>query len=288
MTDQAKLRPAKRSLLRFKLSHLFGCFLVLGIVMGWLHSKLTRLRHQRESTARIREMGGSVGDGSRLGERPATVPSILHGLVGDDFFTTVRSVRFGPGSVDTQFAACVAGFQDVESICIIRAPTCPLSSLRRLGRLKDLNLFGSQVEDLAAISHLTELRSLVLSETNVVDVTAIQSLEQLKEVYLDRTRVRHVPPLSRLTGLRKLDISNTRVNSLRFLSGVDCLQKLWLSRTGVVDVSQLRSQRMLEYLDLKGTGVVDATPIQFLPNLKYLFMGDCPVSSLAPLPGSSF
>jgi len=178
--------------------------LVASLGMSWFAVRMQRARKQREVVAAIVEMGGRVtydyefdASGHYIPHPEPPGPAWLRKLLGDDFFTDVRSVRF----LGTHVKAA------------------ELIHLKGLTRLQRLYLSDTQVTDadLEHLKGLTNLHTLCLDGTRVTDA----GLECLKG----------------LTQLQRLDLWATGVTDagLEHLKGLTNLQSLCLEGTQVTD-----------------------------------------------------
>ncbi|MEM9066826.1 MAG: P-loop NTPase fold protein, partial [Planctomycetota bacterium] len=86
-----------------------------------------------------------------------------------------------------------------------------------------LDLSGSDITDVSALSGLTALQELYLSDTGVSDVSALSGLTALQTLSLGDTGVSDVSALSGLTALQTLSLGGTGVSDVSALSGLTAL-----------------------------------------------------------------
>ena len=103
----------------------------------------------------------------------------------------------------------------------------------------DLNLSGTQVSDISALSGLTALSRLYLTDTQVGDILALSDLTALSRLYLSGTPVSDISAVSGLTALTDLYLTDTQVGDISALSGLTALGGLYLSGTPVSDIPAL-------------------------------------------------
>jgi hypothetical protein len=149
--------------------------LILG---GWLGWTVHRARVQRAAVAVIERAGGQVlydwqwKDNAPIQGRP-WAPGWLVDRLGIDYFGHVTRVDL-----------VHRGRPEAESA---------LSSVERLGRLQDLCIHTSSVDDadLAHVTGLKDLRRLILYRTQVTDAGLgnLKGLARLNELVLNRTQV---------------------------------------------------------------------------------------------------
>ena len=108
-----------------------------------------------------------------------------------------------------------------------------------LTALTDLELSGTQVSDISALSGLTALSGLNLTDAYVSDISALSGLTALSRLDLRGTPVSDISALSGLTALSWLVLSGTPVSDISALSGLTALTNLSLTGTPVSNLSPL-------------------------------------------------
>ena len=83
------------------------------------------------------------------------------------------------------------------------------AELGDLTALENLELDGSYISDLSALSSLTSLRYLRINQNAVSDLSALSGLTRLESLTLNWNPVQDVSPLLSLTNLRYLDLGQT-------------------------------------------------------------------------------
>ena len=136
-----------------------------------------------------------------------------------------------------------------------------------LTALSSLDLWGTPVSDISALSGLTALSRLILRGTPVSDISALSGLTALSGLNLMGTQVSDISALSGLTALSRLYLWGTQVSDISALSGLTALSSLDLSGTPVSDISALSGLTALRVLDLTGTQVSDLSPVLPLTQL---------------------
>jgi hypothetical protein len=144
------------------------------------------------------------------------------------------------------------------------------SLLQRLTGLQSLNLFNTQVADLAPLKGLMALQTLDLGNTQVADLAQLKGLTALQTLDLHNTRVAELTALRDLTELRSLNLTDTRVADLGPLKDLTELQNLYLNGTEVADLGPLTGLTALQLLFLQGTKVADLAPLKDLTALQSL------------------
>lgn len=128
----------------------------------------------------------------------------------------VLELDFGSGSNYLDEAAKPAPFDNEKNRInplILRAIT-PIAGL---ANLQSLNLWNTQVSDLAPIAGLANLQFLDLRGTQVGDLTPIANLPNLQSLDLRSTQVRDLAPIANLANLQYLDLNNTPVTDASML-----------------------------------------------------------------------
>ena len=157
------------------------------------------------------------------------------------------------------------------------------NSIRKLTSLSELDLSGTQVSDISALSKLTSLSKLNLNDTEVSEISALSKLTSLSTLYLSGTQASDISALSKLTSLSELYLSGTQVSEISALSKLTSLSELDLSNTKVSDISALSKLTSLSKLDLSGTEVTDISALSKLTSLSELCLSSTEVSDISAL-----
>jgi hypothetical protein len=173
------LSPVKsrRRWLQYSLRTLLVVTTLCAVACSWLGVKLQQARRQREAVEVIVKLGGSVAydweydaNGLKLNAKPPGQGG-LPGLLGDDFFQTVR----------------------VVNLARTQATDASLEHLSGLRQVQYLTLGGTKVTDagMERLVGLSQLHWLFLDDTQVTDagLAHLECLSQLQRLILDGTKV---------------------------------------------------------------------------------------------------
>ena len=184
----------------FRLRTLLIAVLVLSLPLSWCAVRMEKARRQRDVVEMIERMGGYVGyDGRPIpafcpkvtGKRK---PTLLRGILGDDFFDTVVVVSFD-------------NYPSASLMPATRRVDLDDDDLRKVARLKHLQrigLQGANVTD-AGLEHLHGM-------------TSLEHLDLLNNMRVTDAGIEH---LGGLINLRWLSLEGTQVTS----EGVEKLQE---------------------------------------------------------------
>ena len=137
--------------------------------------------------------------------------------------------------------------------------------LRFLPDLRQLDLGGNKISNIASLASLTQLTSLNLRGNEITDVSSLSSLSDLTSLSLSENRVANIDGLGALTKLKSLDLyGNQKVADISPLAGLTNLTDLILSRNRIVDVSPLAGLTKLQTLTLDQNRIADFEPISSL------------------------
>jgi Leucine-rich repeat (LRR) protein len=118
-----------------------------------------------------------------------------------------------------------------------------LEPVKRLPRLRQLNLSGTGITDLAPLRDLKDVAFLDISHTEVTDVGPLRLWKNLSTLHASNTKIQNIDPLASLPALKELYLDDTGINDLHareFLSrNPGCLlvyktyhvQRWWLRLT---------------------------------------------------------
>ena len=137
--------------------------------------------------------------------------------------------------------------------------------LRLLPDLRQLDLGGNKINNIASLASVTRLTSLNLSGNEITDVSSLSSLSDLTSLSLSENRVANIDGLGALTKLKSLNLyGNSKVADISPLAGLINLTDLILSRNRIVDVSPLAGLTKLQTLTLDQNRIADFEPISSL------------------------
>ncbi|MEN6471774.1 MAG: leucine-rich repeat domain-containing protein [Clostridiaceae bacterium] len=206
----------------------------------------------------------------------------------------------------------IAGLSQLESLGLTSGDLTSgdLGALAGLTKLKELDLFGNQIDDLTPLSSLTSLEKLDLS-ANIIDgahmagkdpnkiyfITDVAPLAKLTNLTdLDLSLNKVLPDLSPLSGLTKLETLKIRglsyfIGNLKTVAGISSLKYLRVGLYGSTlsmltskDLAEISGMTGLESLDISGAKLVsDLSTLSGLTNLKYLDASLTAVKDLTPL-----
>ena len=158
-----------------------------------------------------------------------------------------------------------------------------LEPLKKLRRLKILDISNTSINDLTPIRNLSKLEKFDCSYTEVKSIEAIHYSLNLKELHIQNTGVTDLLPVRNFVRLEQLDCSNTGITDLEPVSETHSLKELICHNSGVDFVSPLKELAALEKLDLSNTRITTIEPLQDLENLKYLNVSNTLIDDLQPL-----
>ena len=111
--------------------------------------------------------------------------------------------------------------------------------------LKELELYGHQIRDLAPLAGLTHLTKLNLSSTGISDLKPLVGLINLQTLDLSARppfvegKIRDITPLAGMTELKKLYLENNHIRDITPLANLIRINKLYLQQNMIVDLKPL-------------------------------------------------
>ena len=160
-----------------------------------------------------------------------------------------------------------------------------LTGIQHAAHLEVLILWGNQIKDLTPLANLTKLRELGLAYNAVESVEPLAGLIQLQRLNLTINRVQDITPLANLVHLQGLYIRENLVTDITPLANLTNLTELTLSQNQVRDLNPLMNLTALEILQINMNAIVDITPLANLTNLTELTVSRNQVRDLNPLTG---
>ena len=91
----------------------------------------------------------------------------------------------------------------------------------RIDSIKNLNLWGNDLDDIGIVGQMQSLEVLSLSVNNISTLKDVQSCYNLKELYLRKNTI-------------------TDINEVRYLINLRKLRTLWLGENPIADIPKYR------------------------------------------------
>lgn len=182
-----------------------------------------------------------------------------------------------------------------------------LEPLRRLQKLKKLNIQNTRVSDLSPLRDNPEIHYLNISQTDVEDLTLLNQLKRIKVVYADDTKVVNIDGIH-APSLEQLYVDGTAIPDAaakKFLernptcllvfktpqlkAWWNTLPEPWLSvfkkqmGNSIVTRDQLHALVELESLTFSNTPISDLTPLLEFIRLTELHFSGTAMTSIAPV-----
>jgi len=281
-TNPMQASGAKRQCwCRFSLRFVLVAVFVIALGLAWLAARLQQARRQQAAVIAIHQLGGYVQyhnglDTCGVPATPATPPSWIRRVGGDDFFDRVQCVklqrahdlkfiliaRIDPSRKGTQqceqtgpwnrenvlaLGPHFEALRDLESISFrdTAMPRDSLAAIANLSKLRSLDLHQTRITsaDLKDLKNLTRLERLVLRRTRIRDdgLAHLRGMDRLLELSLGSTAIGDagLEKIVHLTELRWLNLENTQVTDkgISHLRNLTKLHTLYLGLTKVSDAS---------------------------------------------------
>ena len=114
-------------------------------------------------------------------------------------------------------------------------------------RLKRLEAWRRDINDLTGIQHAAHLEVLILWGNQIKDLTPLANLTKLKELGLAYNAVESVEPLAGLIQLQRLNLTINRVQDITPLANLIHLRRLYIRDNLVTDITPLQGLNLIEF-----------------------------------------
>jgi hypothetical protein len=158
-----------------------------------------------------------------------------------NIFMKAIDIKTHPGPLELQRIADITAIDLEQSITLES-----LEPLKKLYRLKELRMNGTQMADLSPISDMQTIEVLVISNNPVESLQQVAGLNQLKHLELQNTPVDDLEPLTGLIHLEILDMAGTQIKKLDELQTLTNLKQLSVFNTSIKSLSPLESLSSLK------------------------------------------
>ena len=208
---------------------------------------------------------GSMDDDSQLPDLPLTDLSDLK------YFINLRELDLSGNQKITSLDPLknLTGLETLTMEYMGSDALAGLSPLADMASLRELNLYGSYVDDTGFLSELKSLETLNLFVKDANALAPLAGLARLTslDVYADREVALDLSPLAGLTGLTRLNLSACKTAGISPLRGLTNLTFLSLSNCLVTDISPLSGLTALTELHLNSNQIADISPLAGLTRI---------------------
>ncbi len=151
-----------------------------------------------------------------------------------------------------------------------------LKALSYFSNLKELDLSGTQIENLLYLDSLASLEKLYIGRNKISDLSPLENLNNLTVLDLEDNEVSDISSLKRLTNLESLMIGKNRISDISALQQLRKLKRLIICFNDIEDISALEGLSELSYLEIQENPIRDYSPVDSLPD-------DCVVVKALPI-----
>jgi len=139
--------------------------------------------------------------------------------------------------------------------------------------LTHLDLYETELEDIAALSALTNLRHLDLSYNSLRSFEHVMPLVELDELYLVRNKISTMEAtLQSLPNLTLLELGNNRLKTIENLEICTNLRSLWLGKNKLTAITGLETLAQLKQLSLQTNRITKIEGLTKLCSLEELYL----------------
>ncbi len=253
-----KRQADRRRWLSFSLRGVLVLLTVLCVMLG---IKASRVHRQKQSIARVKELGGLVAfdHNMRAGtwsNQPSGPPLWLTNILGEEWFQKVVLINFDEGSDPTDDdLAVLQGLPDVREITLFDRSRITDAGLIHLGRLKHLEklpLHGTGVRG-PGLRHFAsqKLTLITLQDTPFTDegMVYLANRPSLRYLNLSGTKITDdgLSALVNLPSLTRLEINRTAISDegLVHLARLTSLAELFVRNANTTDAGHTKLQKLL-------------------------------------------
>lgn len=166
----------------------------------------------------------------------------------------------------------------------IDAVEISLGGVRFRSDVKELDLSGTGIREISALSQCGNLRRLNLSGNRITDISPLVNLPSLEWLDVSYNEIADLNPLISISTLRTLYAGGNRISGTAAVGAMSALTELDLSDNPVEDFSGLKKLRDLKTLLMRNSGVNDEalSYLEYIPTLTRLELdGNPEISSAA-------
>lgn len=176
--------------------------------------------------------------------------------------------------------------KDVEKISTIKAPKAGIKSIQGLEHckeLRELNLSGNEIEDIAPLAGLKYLQSLDVSSNKVSSLEPVRNLAMLQYLNMGGNQIADLAPLAGHQTIWALYLESNKITDINVLADLPRLVALYLDDNQVKDISVVAKLTKLERIGLLRNQVTDLAPLTASNYWKYIFVEGNQLAEIGPL-----
>ena len=149
--------------------------------------------------------------------------------------------------------------------------------------IKQINMAGKEVQDLAPVARMSALQILNLNDNHLTDVSPLESLTRVEDLRLRYNSLNHLDSIMHMTRLRKLDVGYNYLTHIDAFLQLPQITHLTLNHNRIIDISPLSKLSHLEFLDLNHNQLIDISLLGELRNLRLLRLSENKIKYIEPL-----
>lgn len=156
-----------------------------------------------------------------------------------------------------------------------------LSGIEKLVNLRRLDLHGNDISSIDVLKNLTNLKQLTLGNNKISDISVLKNLVNLEildlgEYYNSENQINNINELNNLTNLKELNLSGNQLKDISALKGLVNLQSIDLSYNEINNIDVIKNLTNLKQLNLANNKISDISALGDLTNLQELNLGYVP------------
>lgn len=144
---------------------------------------------------------------------------------------------------------------EIKTLTFKELTNLELITVSYIPNLLELNIAGTEVNNLDCLANLVNLKHLNIAKTPVENIDALKQVD-LKTLILSGTNILNHDILGEIKSLEFLDISNCKVGEISSLKNLEHLVHLDISKTQISDLSPIQSLANLKKLNYSGSRVI--------------------------------
>lgn len=144
---------------------------------------------------------------------------------------------------------------DIKTLTFKKLTNLELITVSYIPNLLELNIAGTEVNNLDCLANLANLKHLNIAKTPVEDIEVLKQID-LKTLILSGTNILNQGALGEIKSLEFLDISNCKISDISSLKNLESLVHLNISNTLISDLSPIGSLANLKKLNYSGSDVI--------------------------------
>ena len=167
-------------------------------------------------------------------------------------------------------------FSKLESLCLRQNLLTSIVELDTLpaDTMEELDLYDNRINHISSsIKRLVKLKNLDLSFNKIKNIKNLETLTKLENLYFVQNKIKEIKNLETLTSLKNLELGGNKIEYIsENLNTLVNLQQLWLGKNKIHKFENMSNLVNLRVLSIQSNRITKIEGLDKLTNLEELYL----------------